>query len=98
MGMLHGAAGTGAFIGQTVVALSSSYLFVFLYTLLFSIGVLMSMGAYAGALGGLITLGEKRGASVLNGARVLTGALTCAIGACLVMGVQLPGLLDVLVH
>ncbi len=94
MGVLHGAAGTGAFIGQTVVALSSSYAFVFLYTLLFSLGVLFSMGIYAGALGGLITSFEKRGTQFLGAARVVTGVLTCAIGFCLVSGIELPGLFD----
>ena len=98
MGVLHGAAGTGAFIGQTVVSLSSSYLFVFLYTLLFSFGVLLSMGAYAGALGGLLTTFERRGALALSGARVVTGVLTCAIGFCLVSGIELPGLFDHFVH
>ena len=94
MGVLHGAAGTGAFVGQAAVALSSSYAFVFGYTLLFSLGVLLAMGAYAGALGGLITRFEKRGAQALLGARVVTAVLTCGIGFCLVAGVELPGLLD----
>ncbi|RYX80299.1 hypothetical protein EON83_29220 [bacterium] len=98
MGVLHGAAGTGAFIGQSVVSLSSSYAFVFLYTLLFSIGVLFSMGIYAGALGGLITTFEKRGTQALNGARIVTAVLTCAIGACLIYGIELPGLFDHFVH
>ena len=98
MGILHGAAGTGAFVGQAVVSLSSSYAFVFLYTLLFSVGVLFSMGIYAGALGGLITTFEKRGAQALMGARIVTAVLTCAIGGCLVSGIELPGLLDHFVH
>ena len=98
MGVLHGAAGTGAFIGQSVVALSSSYLFVFLYTLVFSVGVLMSMATNAGALGGFLTIFEKRGAQALSAARVVTGLLTCGIGLCLVLSIQLPGLLDNLVH
>jgi ABC-type nickel/cobalt efflux system permease component RcnA len=98
MGVLHGAAGTGAFIGQTVVSLSSSYLFVFFYTLLFSLGVLLSMAVYAGALGGLITTFEKRGTQALTAARVVTAVLTCSIGFCLVYGIELPGLLDRFVH
>ena len=98
MGVLHGAAGTGAFIGQAVASLSSSYVFVFCYTLLFSIGVLLSMTIYAGALGGLITVFEKRGHQALTGARVVTAVLTCGIGFCLVSGIPLPGLLDHFVH
>ncbi len=98
MGVLHGAAGTGAFVGQSAVSLSSSYAFVFLYTLLFSIGVLVSMAVYAGALGGLITSFEKRGAQALRAARVITAVLTCVIGCCLVWGIELPGLLDRFVH
>jgi hypothetical protein len=98
MGVLHGAAGTGAFAGQAAVSLSSSYSFVFLYTLMFSVGVLISMGLYAGALGGLITSLEKRGNQALTAARVATGCLACGIGACLVTGVELPGLFDRLMH
>jgi len=98
MGVLHGAAGTGAFVGQTVVSLSSSYLFVFCYTLLFSLGVLFSMAIYAGALGGLISHLEKRGTQFLSGARIVTGVLTCAIGFCLVSGIELPGLFDPFLH
>lgn len=98
MGVLHGAAGTGAFAGQAAVSLSSSYLYVFLYTLLFSIGVLIAMGVYAGALGGLISGFEKRGSQVLAGARVATGVLACVIGVCLVRGIELPGLFDGLLH
>jgi ABC-type nickel/cobalt efflux system permease component RcnA len=98
MGVLHGAAGTGAFVGQSVVSLSSSYAFVWIYTLLFSLGVLFSMAIYAGALGGLITTFEKRGTQFLSAARVVTGVLTCAIGFCLVSGIELPGLFDAWVH
>ena len=98
MGVLHGAAGTGAFVGQAAVSLSSSYAFVFCYTLLFSLGVLISMALYAGALGGLITTFEKRGLQALTGARVVTAVLTCGIGFCLVSGIELPGLFDSLVH
>ena len=98
MGVIHGAAGTGAFVGQAAVSLSSSYGFVVLYTLLFSLGVLLSMGLYAGALGGLISSFEKRGAQALTGARIVTAVLTCAIGVCLISGVELPGLLDHFVH
>lgn len=98
MGVLHGAAGTGAFVGQSVVSLSSSYPFVFLFTLFFSLGVLISMALYAGALGGLLTTFERRGALALSGARVVTGVLTCAIGFCLVSGIELPGLFDHFVH
>ena len=98
MGVLRGAAGTGAFVGQSVVSLSSSYSFVFLYTLLFSVGVLFSMAVYAGALGGLITTFEKRGEQALGVARVITAVLTCIIGGCLVWGIELPGLLDHFVH
>ena len=98
MGVLHGAAGTGAFVGQAVVSLSSSYAFVFLYTLLFSLGVLVAMAVYAGALGGFITVFEKRGQQALAGARIVTAVLTCGIGFCLVSGIELPGLFDHFVH
>ena len=98
MGVLHGAAGTGAFVGQAAVSLSSSYAFVFFYTLLFSVGVLLSMGIYAGALGGFIRVFEKRGQQALAGARIVTAVLTCGIGFCLASGIELPGLFDHLVR
>lgn len=98
MGVLHGAAGTGAFVGQAVVSLSNSYGCVFLYTLLFSLGVLLAMGFYAGALGGLITAFEKRGQQALAAARVVTAVLTCGIGYCLMTGIELPGLFDSFAH
>ncbi len=98
MGVLHGAAGTGAFVGQFATVVSSSYAFVFFYTLLFSVGVLFSMALYAGALGTLLTTFEKRGAQALSAARVVTAVLTCAVGFCLISGIELPGLFDRFVH
>lgn len=98
MGMLHGAAGTGAFVGQAAVSLSQSYLAALLYTVLFSIGVLCAMSFYAGLLGSVLTWGEQRSAALLRGARWVTSGATCAIGLCLINGVQLPGLLDRLMH
>ena len=92
MGMLHGAAGTGAFVGQAAVSLSQSYVVVLLYTVLFSVGVLVAMSFYAGLLGGVLTWGEHRGAIWLRRARWVTSLATCAIGICLMMGVELPGL------
>ncbi len=95
MGILHGAAGTGAFVTQAAVALSNtSYAMVFAYTMAFSIGVLLSMGFYAGALGRVLSWSEKRGAQVIRGARLVTGVLTCVVGVCLMMEVELPGLFD----
>ncbi len=98
MGLLHGAAGTGAFIGQAMVAVSRHYSIALLYTLLFSVGVLIAMAIYSVLLGGVLTWGERRSVSLLRGARVLTGVLTCGIGACLMLGVELPGLFDRFVH
>ena len=92
MGMLHGAAGTGAFVGQAAVSLSQNYAVIAAYTLLFSLGVLMAMSFYAGLLGGVLTWGEGRSATWLRGARWVTSGATCAIGICLLLGVQLPGL------
>jgi hypothetical protein len=98
MGLLHGAAGTGAFIGQAMIAMSRNYSSALLFTLFFSLGVLLAMAFYSVLLGGVLTWGEKRSVSLLRGARALTGALTCAIGACLLLGVELPGLFDRFVH
>ncbi len=92
MGMLHGAAGTGAFVGQAAISLSQSYAVVLFYTTMFSLGVLVAMSFYAGLLGGVLTWGEQRGAIWLRRARWVTSVATCAIGICLLMGVELPGL------
>ena len=92
MGVLHGAAGTGAFVGQAAVSLSQSYAVVLLYTVLFSVGVLAAMSFYAGLLGGVLTWGEHRGAIWLRRARWVTSGATCAIGICLMLGIELPGL------
>lgn len=94
MGLLHGAAGTGAFIGQAMIAVSSHYSSALLYTVFFSLGVLAAMAIYSILLGGVLTWGERRSIKLLRGARLLTGALTCAIGACLMLGIQLPGLFN----
>lgn len=92
MGVLHGAAGTGAFVSQAAVALASSgYAMVFAYTVAFSIGVLLSMGFYAGMLGHALSWSEKRGAQAIRGARIVTGLATCVVGACLMLQVELPG-------
>ncbi|MDQ3812379.1 MAG: hypothetical protein M3347_00340 [Armatimonadota bacterium] len=80
MGILHGAAGTAAFAGQTLLAVSQTYLMVFVYTLAFSIGVLLAMAAYAGALGSLVCWGERRYALVAHGAHLLTGVWACGVG------------------
>lgn len=98
MGLLHGAAGTGAFIGQAMVAVSSHYSIALFYTLFFSVGVLIAMGIYSVLLGGVLTWGERRSIALLRGARCVTGVLTCLIGTCLMMGFELPGLFDRFVH
>ncbi len=80
MGMLHGAAGTAAFVGQSVVAVSQSYWKVFAFTVGFSFGVLLAMGAYAAALGTILSFGEKRATTITYGVRALTGLWACAVG------------------
>ena len=99
MGMLHGAAGTGAFVSQAALAVSGfGYAMVFAYTLSFSVGVLLSMGLYAGVFGGVLTWGGRRGAQIIHGARIATGLLACAIGICLIMKVELPGVFFFIEH
>lgn len=99
MGMLHGVAGTGAFVSQAALALSNTgYAMVFAYTMSFSMGVLLSMGLYAGLFGGVLSWGGRRGAQVFYGSCVATGLLACGIGACLIMEIQLPGLFFFLEH
>lgn len=80
MGVLHGLAGTAGFVGEGVVALSQSYAFVVAYTLIFSVGVLLSMGFYAGILGGAISWGGRRSHTFLDFARGLSGVCACIVG------------------
>ncbi len=80
MGMLHGAAGTAAFVGQSLVAVSQSYWKVFAFTIAFSVGVLIAMGAYSAALGSVLTLGGRRSHNVISGVRALTGIWACGVG------------------
>ena len=91
MGMLHGAAGTAAFVGESVVAVSQSYWKVFAFTLAFSVGVLIAMGAYSAAFGGVLTLGERRSHTVISGVRALTGVWACAVG--ILLGFQVSAIL-----
>lgn len=80
MGMLHGAAGTAAFVGETLIAVSQTYALVVLYTLAFSAGVLIAMAAYAGALGRMLHRGERHSTWVMKGARAVTGCAACIVG------------------
>lgn len=91
MGMMHGAAGTGAFVVQAANAGSAtSYWMVAAFTLFFSAGVLLAMGLYAGALGGAITLGGKRATKFLTIARGVAGVLACAVGVCMMLDIEIP--------
>lgn len=80
MGMLHGAAGTAAFVGESLVAVSQTYLYVLGFTLAFSIGVLLAMAVYSLALGTALTYGESRSRRIAQGAQVLTGVWACVVG------------------
>jgi ABC-type nickel/cobalt efflux system permease component RcnA len=80
MGLLHGAAGTAAFVGEVLVAISQTYVLVIAYTLAFSLGVLLAMATYAGLLGGIFMWGSRRYALAIQGARVLAGVLACLVG------------------
>lgn len=81
MGMLHGAAGTAAFVGESLVAVSQTYSRVFFFTLAFSLGVLIAMSAYSAALGSVLTLSERRSTAIIHGVRALTGVGACVVGA-----------------
>jgi len=56
MGVLHGMAGTAAFVGQSVVVASHSWVFVVAYTLAFSLGVLCAMALYSVLVGKALVL------------------------------------------
>lgn len=73
MGALHGMAGTAAFVGQAIVVASTHYSLVILYTVAFSLGVLVSMVVFAGALGVCL---KRVGRAV----QVMLALITCAVG------------------
>lgn len=99
MGMLHGGAGTGAFLVQAINAQAAShYAMIVAFTSLFSVGVLAAMGFYAAMLGGAISLGARRTTRFFAGARVAIGVLTCVVGVCMLIGVEMPGLGDLFPH
>jgi ABC-type nickel/cobalt efflux system permease component RcnA len=80
MGVLHGAAGTAAFVGESLVAVSQSYLKVVAFTLSFSMGVLLAMAVYGLTLGSILSYGERRSLLLIQGVRVLTGVWACGVG------------------
>jgi hypothetical protein len=90
MGVLHGAAGTAAFVGEAFVVVSHSYWAVLTYTVVYSLGVLVAMACYAGALGGLIDWGGHKFRATLVGAQALAGALACVVGVCWITGIEIP--------
>lgn len=92
MGMLHGVAGTAAFIGESIVILSGSaaastsqsvvshYVAIVSYTVAFSVGVLAAMAVYAFILGGALSWTSARSNAFSIGARAVAGVWSCAIG------------------
>ena len=80
MGLLHGVAGTAAFIGQTLTAVSSSLALVIGFTLAFNAGVLIAMTIYAGLMGKALSFGQNFSHRLLLGARVLTALWACGVG------------------
>ncbi len=97
MGMLHGGAGTGAFLVQAINAQAAShYGMIVAFTFAFSVGVLASMGFYAALLGGAIAWGGRRMTRFFAAAHLVTGVLACGVGACMLIGLELPGLTDII--
>ena len=80
MGMLHGVAGTAAFIGESLVVLAKSYSLALAYTLSFSVGVLLAMAFYAMFLGGLLNWSNARSQLMARGARAAVGLWSCGVG------------------
>lgn len=80
MGVLHGVAGTAAFAGEALVAVSQTYLLVLAFTFAFSVGVLIAMGAYAALLGSAMTWSGRRFSVAVNAVRVLSGVGACLVG------------------
>jgi len=80
MGMLHGVAGTAAYMGESIVAVSQNYWSVFCFTFAFSFGVLLAMSAYGAVLGSVLSWGERRSTLLIHGVRICTGLWACGVG------------------
>lgn len=88
MGMLHGLAGTAAFVAESALILTQNVSLgtVVLFTTCFSIGVLMAMGLYAALLGGMLHFGQHRWHSLARSAQFVTGLVACCVGIYWVVG------------
>jgi nickel/cobalt exporter len=80
MGMLHGVAGSTAFLGQSAAAFYLGSPVLIAYALFFSFGILLSMSSYAGVLGFLLKWGHERSVVFLSRARILVGLSTFSVG------------------
>ena len=81
MGMLHGLAGTAAFVGQAFVVAAQSYSHVVGFTLAFSLGVLCSMAVYAHILGKVLVATQNQSRQLSRSVQVFTALWTCGVGA-----------------
>jgi hypothetical protein len=90
MGMLHRRGGHSGFCRRSAGCGFADLPCGISVHLVFSIGVLVAMALYAGALGGLIRLGGRRFRAVMIGAQALTGILACVVGYCWVSGIEIP--------
>ena len=91
MGMLHGGAGTGAFLVQAInVQAASHYVMIVAFTVVFSVGVLLAMGFYAAVLGGAISLAGRQTTRFFAAARLATGVLACGVGVCMLLAIEIP--------
>jgi cytochrome c biogenesis protein CcdA len=80
MGVMHGLAGTAAFLGQAFIALSQSFWSVLAYSMLFSGGVLVSMCLYSTFFGWLIEKGSNRFHFISKTTQAMTGVFSMSLG------------------
>lgn len=81
MGLLHGVAGTGGFIAESLVLQAHGFLAVLAVTVLFSGGVLASMLAYTHFVGRALNMPFLVNSPILfKGARALVAIAICVIG------------------
>lgn len=80
MGVVHGLAGTAAFLGEAFVALSQKYSAILAYSVSFSAGVLVSMCLYSVFFGWLIHKGSSRFYFFSKASQAVTGIFSMSLG------------------
>jgi len=79
--MVHGTAGSAPLLALVPLSQIGSAWTAIAYLIVFGVGVMLSMLAFGGALGGLFVLGSKSGQRLISAMQVFTGGISFVFGA-----------------